>query len=88
MLSIFLIILQVALLALSAWYLPTRLKRTFWNFFLFLFLSVAAWFGYTLVAVYSDRWLKTDAPGMGYLVLGFIATVIGAVVYLLRPATR
>jgi len=82
--SIGLLFLQIALVVLTAWVLPMRIKPGKGGVITFIFFSFIGWVFYTILAMFADGYLGNDVPGIGYLVIGFIAGTIGIIVCLIR----
>jgi len=76
---------QVVLIAFTAWFMPTRLRRTRAGFVIYILSTLIAWSCYTALAIVCDTLAGNDIPGIGYLVLGAVSGFIGIIIYARRP---
>ena len=79
-----LLFLEIALFALTVWLLPTRLRTKWYGYFVFLAIIIPLWLGLAVISMLFDGIAGNDIPGIGYLLLGFLAGGIGSIVYLRR----
>ena len=42
------------------------------------------WMAYAMIAMFFDSWRRADIPGFGYLVLGFMAWMVGSVIFMVK----
>ena len=82
------LLLQISLMAFTAWFLPTRLTTRSYGFLIFIFVVPAAWLCFSVLAMLLDGITGNDIPGVGYLVEGFISGAVGFFIYASRSSGR
>lgn len=82
--SQFLLIIQLVLLACTAFVGPFVLRARWLGYLLYTVVAGLLWFAYTIAAMFFDSKVGNDVPGAGYLFLGFVAWLVGSVIYIMR----
>src|ERR1043166_7190788 len=82
------LLLQLVLIAFTAWFLPTRMTTKWFGLPVFLITISAVWLGASILLLLADGFLGTDVPGIGYLGEGFVSGIVGLFVYVPRLAKR
>ena len=77
-------LLQLALIAFTAWFLPRRLTTNRVGLLIFLGGVPLMWFGFSVLAMFLDSLTGNDVPGAGYLFEAFLSGVIGFFIYVSR----
>ena len=84
-LSIGLLLLQIVLIACTAWFLPRRLPKRWFSLPLFILITLIVWISYAVGAMLFDGLVQNDVPGIVYLIPGFLSGIAGAFVHLFQP---
>ena len=83
-LSWLLLILQLVMLAATAFVVPLILRPRWTGYFLYTIGAGILWLAYTVAAMLFDSKAGKDVPGIGYLLIGFVGWGIGSAIYLFR----
>ena len=75
------LLIQIFLIAITAWFLPTRLTTRKYGFLIYIFGVPAIWICFSVLAMLADGVTGNDVPGVGYLVEGLISGLIGFLIY-------
>ena len=75
------LVLQIAVIVFTVWFLPTRLASKRFGLGLFIGAVPTTWFGYSVAAMLLDGLIGNDVPGIGYLLLGFVSGLVGLAVF-------
>jgi hypothetical protein len=86
LLSWFLLALQVVLFTATALVVPIVLRPRILRYFAYCAIAAVAWLAYAVAAMLFDSTAKIDVPGIGYLLVGFVAWLIGSVIFAVRAA--
>lgn len=73
MVSVRLLIIQIALFVGTAWLVPARLRLSWLWYFLYTLASAVLWIAYSLAVLFFDKNSGNDVPAIGYLLLGTLA---------------
>jgi hypothetical protein len=80
------LVLQVSLIAFTAWFLPTRLTTRSEGWFVIIFGVPAMWILFTVSALFLDGLMGNDVPGGGYILEAIISGAIGFFIYACRSS--
>lgn len=81
LLSWLLLIVQLGLLASTAFIAPVLLRPRLFTYIVYSVLVAVVWVGYMLGATFFDGKVGNDVPGIGYLLIGFIGWLVGSAVF-------
>ena len=82
------LIVQVLLLAATAFIAPLSLRPRWVTYVLYTFAAVVLWLAYTVAAMVLDSKAGKDVPGGGYLFVGLLSWIVGSAVFLFRINKR
>lgn len=77
------IMCDVLLVATIVW-LPLRIPKHVWAFILYSVGILACWWVYMLAGMSIDYMMRIDIPGFGYFAVGFIAWILGVIIFVVR----
>ncbi len=81
LLSWLLLIVQLGLLASTAFIAPVLLRPRLLTYIVYSVLAAIVWLGYAVGAMFFDGKVGNDAPGVGYLLIGFAGWLVGSAVF-------
>src|SRR5438034_3619544 len=84
LLSWLLLVLQIALFAVTALVAPMVLRPRLLRYLAYCVIAAVAWLAYAVAAMLFDSKAKIDVPGIGYLLVGFISWLIASIIFGVR----
>jgi vacuolar-type H+-ATPase subunit I/STV1 len=83
-LSWLLLAVQIALFAITASVAPIVLRPRLVGYCVYSVTAAGAWLAYAVAAMRFDWTVNNDVPGVGYLLVGFAAWLIGSLIFGIR----